>query len=346
MDGRGKKRASLATRHFRHRTPKRHSLSNYVDSIREGLKKIGGCQDVEEIVDAATTKYSDTHGRVSQRNSRGKHCTNNGQVHTESQPCSFEEYNKCIPVLDSMSRTIDWVHHSQLESDSKISLAILPMRGTLLPTRYEVGQNYPYYRKDSTLTSVSSCEDARGTHGRGTPPSLDPELPRLDELFQQLQAKQENEARRLITASGQQHLLSINLCDVYSHQVAGMPIGTTPEILPFMAPPTRLLKQKNFELRKTRLNKKPPSSLEVHKYSCRWLGCVRQFCCAKELFAHVDQYHIQAYKTAHQTAKSYKMICKWDNCNRSYYVRYKLLLHVHNHHCKESCDQAVRLTSL
>lgn len=35
-------------------------------------------------------------------------------------------------------------------------------------------------------TSISCCESDRGTHGRGTPPPIDPGQPHLDDLFRQL----------------------------------------------------------------------------------------------------------------------------------------------------------------
>ena len=332
-----------------HKTPQKRSLSNYVDSIREGLKKIGGCQDVHEV-EVTKPKRNKKHNQskydsqlVSEDkndnrddNSRNKNSDKKKQEITDLQQSGFDEFHSSVPKIDSMKRTLSWVYHSKLESGSKISLSVLPMRGTLLPTRYStVGR----YCDDRIILSVSSCESARGTHGRGTPPVMDPNTPRLDELFQQLQQKQEREARRQIIASGEQHLLSFNLLDVYSHQVAGMPIGTTPEILPFMAPShvprtPKLTKKSKLQ---TSQNRTFPSTHEVSRYVCRWLSCSKRFHSAEELFSHVDQCHIQAYKTINTPGDNSKYVitCKWNNCNHICHARYKLLLHVHNRHYKE-----------
>ena len=340
-----------------HKTPHKRSLANYMDSIRESLKKISGCQDVEEADVAKPIRHIQDHQSRSgpkyplQEKTYGP--TKKSKIktkHTEIQQCGFDEYHSYIPKLDSMNRTLSWVCHSELETESMISLGGLPMRGTLLPTRFTT-EDYPYGSDDGTSVtlSISSCESARGTHGRGTPPVLDAKAPRLDELFQQLQQKQEREAWRRIIASGEQHLLSFNLMDVYSHQVAGMPIGTTPEILPFMAArPTHRKVHKNSERHAIIVSQ--PQNIPL--YLCKWLSCSHQFTSPGELFSHVDQYHIQAYRTTHSimggstSGGKYRMTCKWNNCSQTYYARYKLLLHVHNHHCKELPNETVRHYSL
>ena len=57
----------------------------------------------------------------------------------------------------------------------------------------------------------------------------------MDKRFNQLQNNMEQEARKNLIASGQQHLLSYYLLDVCSHQVPGLPFDTTPDIVQFIA---------------------------------------------------------------------------------------------------------------
>ena len=330
-----------------HRTPQKRSLSNYVESIREGLRKIGGCQDVEDndimrpIKNSTNTRYDEAL-KLSREKSQKYHKTKNrgNKRKCGDQESGFEAFLDTVPKLDSFSRTIDWVHHSDLQSGSRVSLSALPMRGTILPTRY-TSVHYPNCNDDSFITSISSYESIRGTHGRNTPPVMDPKTPHLDHLFQQLQQKQEREARKQMIASGEQHLLSFNLLDVYSHQVAGMPLGTTPEIIPFMATqiPYSHKQIQNSELY-TIKSKKIPQPLELFNYCCQWLHCSRQFKSAVELFSHVDQFHVQAYSMVtlfgnRADNRKCRIACKWANCTKVYSARYKLLLHVHNEHCKE-----------
>ncbi len=328
-----------------HKTPQKRS---FVESIREGLKKIGGCQDVEEIEITKPKRNNKQHHdlfceekchKIIKKSRTNNSIKKKKDATADLQQCGFDEFHNKVPKIDSMKRTLSWVYHSELNSDSKISLSVLPMRGTLLPTRYTTEhKHYSYYCDDGIMMSVSSCESARGTHGRGTPPILDPKTPRLDDLFQQLQQKQEREARRQIIAAGERHLLSFNLLDVYSHQVSGMPIGTTPEILPFMAPTSFIPRTSKKSQPRSCHIRTIPSTLELPQHVCKWLSCSRRFHSAEELFSHVDQCHIQAYKTITtriSTNRNCMITCKWNNCNHICHARYKLLLHVHNHHYKE-----------
>lgn len=307
----------------------KRSLANYVDSIKEGLKKFGDLhheiakpkRNVTDIIKEDTTaQYSELpDAKLTKKNIRDKRKRNNSS--------KFENFHNDVPHLNSVKRTHLWLRQSDLSSDSKVSLSHLPIRGTLLPHKCK---DYDDDDGDGdAITQVSSCESARGTHGRGTPPYMDPNTPRLDQLFQQLQCKQEREARKQMIANGESHLLSFNLFDVYSHQVAGMPMGTTPEILPFMsAPPPVPVAPRPLEYEKLTHQLEETSC----SYPCKWSDCSRQFDCSESLFAHVDHCHLQAYS---KNTFSCRIVCKWDNCNRVYYARYKLLLHVHNSHCKD-----------
>lgn len=49
------------------------------------------------------------------------------------------------------------------------SLGSLPMRGTLLPTRYIPGNKPSLDQDDDMITSVSVCESVLGTQGSGLP---------------------------------------------------------------------------------------------------------------------------------------------------------------------------------
>lgn len=64
------------------------------------------------------------------------------------------------------------------------SLTNLPPRGMLGPIPRPDSQGASVGEYD---TSVSYCESARGTQGRGTPPHREAGQPRLDDLFRQLQ---------------------------------------------------------------------------------------------------------------------------------------------------------------
>ena len=324
-----------------HKMPNRISFTTCVDNIREGLRKIRGCKDIDEEDILQPTKnpvhykyqqelhqksekftknynYSDKSGSISRKKSQAG-----------TQKSNFDNFLDSIPKLDSVNRTIGWVLHSEPACGSRESLCSLPMRGTILPTRYTPGNDYPSSNDDS-VTAVSSYESARGTYGRGTPPVLDSDRPHLDELFYQLQQKQERKARQQLITSGQQHLLSYNLLDVYSHQVPGLPLGTTPEIVPFMACPSCVPWPDNRN-RYTGLLRTAHQPLTTVNYHCKWLHCTRQFTSAKELFSHVEQIHIHAYGAGARN----RLVCKWANCNKTYFARYKLLLHVHTEHCKE-----------
>ena len=133
---------------------------------------------------------------------------------------------------------------------------------------------------------------------------------------------------------GQQHLLSYNLMDVYSHQVPGYPAGTTPDIVPFLArdrksqqPP--ILQTSGFH-HKLHFTPTPVEVLQL-QYTCRWLDCHKRVLTCKELISHVEQTHVTAYSTW-----SRKLVCHWDNCRRTFVARYKLLIHIRNAPCKDT----------
>ena len=64
------------------------------------------------------------------------------------------------------------------------SMTRLPQRGTIVPNRRP---NSKGTLTSAVATSLSYCESARGTQGRGTPPEREAGQPRLDDLFRQLQ---------------------------------------------------------------------------------------------------------------------------------------------------------------
>ena len=337
------------------RPPKISFTSQCVDSIREGLRKISGCKDVTEEgvhipnspnprrktavihsprIEALLPLENKVSTTASETRDKGERQATKRWSRTsqsEGRKSSFEVFLEGVPRLDPIDRTVGWVFkESDGGQERRESLGSLPLRGTILPTRYD-RTNEPL-PSDGVQTSVSGYESARGTHGRGTPPATDPARPRLDEFFHEIQRQQERKARQKLIAMGQQHLLSYNLMDVYSHQVPGYPAGTTPDIVPFIA------QGSHQPLRQ------PPHStaglshqLQVSRrmilqlpYTCLWSDCRKQFTNIKELISHVEQIHVTAYSTG-----SRRLVCYWDNCRKTFVARYKLLIHIRNVHCKE-----------
>ena len=317
--------------------------------IREGLRKISGCKDVpeEEIqipkspnpkrktpvihsprIEALLAIENKAPAGETKDKDKRKRWSRTSQ--SDGRKTSFEVFLDGVPRLDPIDRTVGWVFkQTNATQDRRESLGSLPMRGTILPTRYDpTDEPLP---SDSVQTSVSGYESARGTHGRGTPPPLDPHRPRLDDFFYEIQRQQERQARQKLIAMGQQHLLSFNLMDVYSHQVPGYPAGTTPDIVPFIS------RDSQFYHRQIPL---VPTTGLVHKllqteplqlqYTCQWIDCRKRFLTTKELISHVEQAHVSAYSTG-----SRRLACHWDNCQKIFVARYKLLIHIRNAHCKE-----------
>lgn len=283
-------------------------FSTCVEGIREGLRKINVCKDVdrEEIVQPCKKEPL-----------------------TNEECIKFDEYLDSLPLLESSQRIKQWMSKSSYSQSTKIPLDDLPMRGTLLPTRYEPGNEIIHDDID-TQTSVSLYEAARGTHGRGTPPKLDHTQPRLDEIFNQLQQGLEKEARRKLIEAGEKHLLSYNLMDVYSHQVPGLPLGVTPDVIPFMS--------HHKHSSTTKLQRNCHHIQQVHfassDYVCYWSNCQKRFTSTKDLFTHIEEKHLPICSVG-------RLTCRWKNCNKTFSVRYKLVIHIHQTHCKESVDRKV-----
>ena len=336
-----------ATRQMSHdgspslKQPPRISFTTCVDSIREGIRKISGCEDVDKdgiiqpdlprrktpVINRPSLDLLQEHDQFYDKK---RHCKSRSKKHQ-----SFEKYLANIPKIDTVKRTVKWVFSVEPSYDKRESLAGLPMRGTILPTRYTESREGREH-VDDTVTTVTGCESARGTHSKGTPPTFDPSKPRLDELFQQLQQKQERKARQEMIMLGQQHLLSFNLLDVYSHQVPGMPLGTTPDILAFMPEEVKAQATKKQKIHNTSTHSQHLNYCSKH--TCQWMGCSQQFSTENELITHVDQAHIHAYGTADTRAN---LTCHWKQCNRIFLARYKLLIHVRNTHCKQTLQQSV-----
>ena len=342
------------------RPPARLSFASCVDSIREGLRKLSGCRDVPEsnvylpsssqpkrktaVVTSPKLeslqihdKNADYSRKLSGRESEGSKFKTllPNIARSSDEKTSFDNFLEGIPKLDAIDRTVDWVFQ-QPDLESCDSLSVLPMRGTILPKCY-TRENEPMPSSDSCYsTTISRYESARGTHGRGTPPDLIPTRPRLDELLQQLQQKQEQEAREQLISLGQQHLLSYNLLDVYSHQVPGFPLGTTPDIIPFLA---KSGSSHNATRRPSQYNSLCPLrqlTIISPTYPCQWQDCNRMFLSTKDLLAHMEQAHITAYSSQG------RLTCRWASCKRVFMARYKLLLHIRNAHCKNSLSSLTR----
>lgn len=325
--------------------PPRISFSTCVDSIREGFRKINGCQEVEKddilqpdlprrktpVINGPSLDLFQEH--VKHPDKKAGHC----KVRSKKKQ-SFDNYLATIPKVDAVKRTVGWVFSAEPSYDKRESLAGLPMRGTILPTRFTDSREARQHIEDA-VTTLSGYESARGTHGRGTPPALDPAKPRLDELFQQLQQKQERKARQEMIMLGQQHLLSFNLLDVYSHQVPGMPLGTTPDILAFMSEEVKVQAARSQQ--KHASNYSQQFKDYKRNYTCQWMDCSQQFSTENELVLHVDQTHIRAYSTVTRV----KISCHWKQCNRTFMARYKLLIHVHNTHCKQTLQATIKVDS-
>ena len=91
-------------------------------------------------------------------------------IHQKSIKTSFDKCLETIPKLDSVYRTVGWVLELDPHQEKTESLGSLPMRGTLLPTRYTPGNKPSLDQDDEMITSVSVCESVLGTQGRGLPP--------------------------------------------------------------------------------------------------------------------------------------------------------------------------------
>ena len=291
-------------------------FTSCVDSIKEGWRKINVCKDLD-INDISVPAVPERISALVKYQSRGH----------SGEDKSFDAYLNSLPVIKTSHRVREWIiSSSSYNEDCKISLDDLPLRGTLLPTRYAAGNEILH--EEDTQTSVSLYDNARGTHNKGTPPKLDPTQLRLDEIYNKLQQSMEREARQKLIAAGERHLLSYNLMDVYSHQVTGYPLGTTPELLPFVSisqynEPHKLnnvLQQSN----------KPNRSTTTNGYLCKWYNCYRHFQSAKDLMAHIENSHMLSCGTVG------KLLCRWKNCNKTFNIRYKLLLHIHHIHCREA----------
>lgn len=294
-------------------------IANCVDGIKEGLRKINVCRDVK------------------------KDEVWNPTLPLEKAPQNKDIMIDLLPCVPSAQRTQEWVEtlpRPESTNDSIVSLTHLPMRGTILPTRYSPNEEQSSDEKDTeemrTSSSLSQYEEARGTQGRGTPPLLPQGQLRLDAIFLKLAQNLEREARKQMSASGQQHLLSYNLMDVYRHQVSGLPLGTTPEIVPFMSPnamasnnaiqqPARVVHP--LACSSNAVNKTLENTSAFHY--CQWSKCQRCFQTARELLDHIDRIHIPLHVAG-------KLACRWSGCDRTFPVRYKLLLHINNVHCREA----------
>lgn len=306
-------------------------LATCVGSIREGLRKINVCKDVDKEEILAPVAEERLSPQIEKRHSNNK---KHLKGHNSDEKTDFDMHLGSLPTLDTDKRTLEWVLQLPddcITSESNSSLHNLPMRGTILPTRYTPGQESGVgVEEEYTPNSISFYESARGTHARGTPPKLPQGQPRLDSIFLKLQQSLERDTRRDLIAAGQQHLLSYNLMDVYRHQVAGYPMGTTPEIVPFMS--TSLpLKEDPSNIRHT-VHCKPArmtnASINEVCSRCHWSNCQAYFTCAKDLMDHIEKTHILIYTTG-------RLSCQWGNCDMKFSVRYKLLMHVHNAHCRE-----------
>ena len=306
-------------------------LANCVDGIKEGLKKITVCQDLKKDEISNPVLQSSRYERPAQKND-----------------ILTKEILDSLPALPSSERTIEWIQNlpsPDLSTDSIPSLRDLPMRGTILPTRYTPeavavqGSLSSSLQDKGDASSLSQYEDARGTHGRGTPPAVPQGQRRLDSIFLKLAQNLEKEARKRLVATGQQHLLSYNLMDVYRHQVSGLPLGTTPEIVPFMSPsamtsnedvrhqvPRVLCPIAHSTSNPTRPLK---NTISAPFHYCQWSKCQRCFQSSRELLDHIEKTHIPVCTAG-------KLACRWNGCDRIFAVRYKLLLHISNAHCREA----------
>ena len=115
------------------------------------------------VIQSKAEQYCDrTNDRVykKQYESNGKTFNTSKEHHK----ISFGKYLEIIPKFDSVYTTVGWVLELNLHQERTESLRSLPIRGTLLPTRYIPGNKPLLDQDDDMITSVSVCESVLGEH--------------------------------------------------------------------------------------------------------------------------------------------------------------------------------------
>ena len=147
---------------------------------------------------------------------------------------SLDAYLSSLPKLDPVNRTLVWVLYSDEGELGEIrdeELLLLPKRGALEPRLIFTPA---LSRQETEVTSISRCESARGTNGRGTPPPRDEDQPRLDELFQRLQERQRKVLGGHLAHCG--NLTYLHPVKNTSRRQSLEPLQVSPELTPDVIP--------------------------------------------------------------------------------------------------------------
>ena len=242
---------------------------------------------------------------------------------------SLENYLSTLPRLNPENRTLVWLLYNEEGEKEEVDeeeLQSLPRRGTIEP---RVISTPAFSTHGTEITSLSHCESARGTNGRGTPIPQDDSQPRLDELFKRFQEQQKRALKGHLKRCGNLTFIPASRRTHLNPLPQYMEI--TPDIIPFLATPPSRHKLDPIPLRE---NPQSSAAMKVkHTVTCHWLGCNHRFRNSNELYVHIEEDHLDS---SHLDGE---WVCQWRGCQdniKLFSECYKLLLHIQMCHCKKS----------